>query len=273
MGDSRALIKGGPSTIVNQGHHTCNYGNSSITTLRQLDWKQLYPCRIWSHRWNGCPDQEQYGKPNYFHDPHLHGRHHDQRRQSGCQCGRCARSWFGHKQRRPRSLHLPNNEWHLDLFRTSSSMSGGGNVNLTLPSTAGAATSTIALNGDYSGFARFAEAILEKSRLDASGIHSELPHFTYRSLAGHTLDITFRPHQTGYTNQHKIHGKPVQYASYPHFGNPWVRQPFRGRSTPHPPRRQILILRFCEVDPDGKEMIDFRFRAACNLAMKTALKK
>jgi hypothetical protein len=72
---------------------------------------------------------------------------------------------------------------------------------------------------------RFANAVLEKSQLDASRINMENPEFTYRSLTGHVLEITYRPHKSKYSGQHKIDGKPVDYMTYPLFGNPWVRQP------------------------------------------------
>ena len=75
---------------------------------------------------------------------------------------------------------------------------------------------------------RFTTAVLKKTKLNASGISLDNPRFTYDSLAGHTLDITYRPHKTAYSGQHKIDGKSVDYMSYPHFGNPWVQQSLGG---------------------------------------------
>ena len=76
--------------------------------------------------------------------------------------------------------------------------------------------------------ARFAAAVSAKNKIDASGINAATPRFSYRSLTGHLLDITFRGHKEAYASQHLIDGKPVNYASFPLFDNPWVKQDLNG---------------------------------------------
>jgi len=75
---------------------------------------------------------------------------------------------------------------------------------------------------------RFAEAVLTKTKLNTAGMNETSPRFTFLSLGGHLLDITYRNHKEAYTNQQQIDGKAVDYPSYPLFGNPWVQQPFNG---------------------------------------------
>jgi len=71
---------------------------------------------------------------------------------------------------------------------------------------------------------RFAAAITTRTRLDVSGLANERPRLVFTSLAGHTLDITYRPHGEAYDAHHIVDGQPVDYASFPLLGNPWVRQ-------------------------------------------------
>ena len=75
---------------------------------------------------------------------------------------------------------------------------------------------------------RFAAAMLAKTRLDISAIDVAHPRFSYVSLDGHRLDITYRGHKEAYTDQHKIDGQPVNYLAFPLFGNPWVFQSVGG---------------------------------------------
>ncbi len=75
---------------------------------------------------------------------------------------------------------------------------------------------------------RFASAIVSKTKLDTFNIDLAKPKISYRSLTGHQLELTYRPHGQPYSNQHQIDGKPVVYASFPLFGNPWVSQPLGG---------------------------------------------
>jgi hypothetical protein len=127
---------------------------------------------------------------------------------------------FGFRYLQPSYWGEPNTKENLDVFRSDSRNNGW--ILETSP------VASFAGGGVDAELERFSQAVLEKTRLDASGIESDIPHFTYRSLAGNTLDITFRPHETEYSGQHKIDGKPVDYMSYPHFGNPWVQQVLGG---------------------------------------------
>lgn len=71
---------------------------------------------------------------------------------------------------------------------------------------------------------RFADTVLEKARVDASGIEAATPRLRYTSLTGHTLDLTWLPHNARYTDQSKVDGRAVDYASWPQLKNPWVIQ-------------------------------------------------
>jgi hypothetical protein len=75
---------------------------------------------------------------------------------------------------------------------------------------------------------RFAESMLTNARLDAAAINSPTPRFSFRSLKGHVLEITYRGHKEAYTQQHRIDGKPIDYATFPMFGNPWIKQALGG---------------------------------------------
>jgi hypothetical protein len=46
----------------------------------------------------------------------------------------------------------------------------------------------------------------------------------YTSLAGRTLDLTWRPHAVRYTDQAKVDGRVVDYLAWPQLQNPWVIQ-------------------------------------------------
>jgi len=74
---------------------------------------------------------------------------------------------------------------------------------------------------------RFAAAVLAKTKLDAA-IDAPTPRISYQSLTSHHLELTYRGHKEPYTNQQVIDGKPVDYQSFPLFGNPWVNQPLGG---------------------------------------------
>jgi hypothetical protein len=75
---------------------------------------------------------------------------------------------------------------------------------------------------------RFATAVLTKTKIDATEIDTTNPRLRYTSLAGHDLDLTYRPHGQPYSNQQQINGQPIDYASYPLLGNPWVHQAVNG---------------------------------------------
>jgi hypothetical protein len=75
---------------------------------------------------------------------------------------------------------------------------------------------------------RFATAIVERTRVDETGLEAERPRLVFTALDGHVLDITYRPHGQAYRDQHRIDGVPVDYAAFPLLGNPWVRQELDG---------------------------------------------
>ena len=75
---------------------------------------------------------------------------------------------------------------------------------------------------------RFADAIATRTKLDPSALAAERPRLSFTSLSGTVLDITYRPHGEIYGRQHLVDGEPVDYASFPLLGNPWVRQALDG---------------------------------------------
>lgn len=75
---------------------------------------------------------------------------------------------------------------------------------------------------------RFAEAILAKTRIDASHVHENPPRLIYTSLTGQQFDLTYRPHGEPYSDQNKIDGQTVDYTRYPLLDSPWVHQSIDG---------------------------------------------
>jgi hypothetical protein len=75
---------------------------------------------------------------------------------------------------------------------------------------------------------RFATAVGDRTKLDASGLAADRPRLAFTSLSGHALDITYRPHGEAVDRQHLVDGEPVDYNSFPLLGNPWVRQALDG---------------------------------------------
>ncbi len=71
---------------------------------------------------------------------------------------------------------------------------------------------------------RFAAAVCAKVTVDESGMSGDLPRLKVKNLSGHELDITFRPIDQPYTDQHKIDGRPLDYKTWPLIGTPWCRQ-------------------------------------------------
>lgn len=69
---------------------------------------------------------------------------------------------------------------------------------------------------------RFAAALADKTKITFT--ERPVPRLQYTSLTGHTLDLTYRPHATKYTDQHQIDGKPIDYAQFPLLNSPWVHQ-------------------------------------------------
>ncbi len=71
---------------------------------------------------------------------------------------------------------------------------------------------------------RFANEVLTKTKIDASGVDQDVPVLKYTGLNGRTLDFTYVPHGVPYKDQSKVNGKPIDYYAYPLFSNQWVRQ-------------------------------------------------
>jgi len=71
---------------------------------------------------------------------------------------------------------------------------------------------------------RFADAVLAKAKVDATGLNSTNLRLRYTSLTGHTLDLTWLPHKARYAGQSKVDGVAVDYSAWPELKNPWVFQ-------------------------------------------------
>lgn len=74
---------------------------------------------------------------------------------------------------------------------------------------------------------RFADAVLNRTRIDAE-LDAAPPRLAFTSLIGDKLSIVHKPLDRPYTSEHQVNGKPIDYASYPLMGNPWVRQDVDG---------------------------------------------
>lgn len=64
---------------------------------------------------------------------------------------------------------------------------------------------------------RFAEAVKTKTAVNASGLDSANPSFTYTSLAGDTLGIAYNGDRT-------VNGTAVDYTAWPLLGDPFMQQ-------------------------------------------------
>ena len=71
---------------------------------------------------------------------------------------------------------------------------------------------------------KFANAVIEKTALLETNLDTENPRFAYRSLTGHTLELSFLPHKVKYSDQCKIDGEIIDYESWPLHKSPWVTQ-------------------------------------------------
>jgi len=127
---------------------------------------------------------------------------------------------FAFRYLQPSYWGSPRNKEKCDVLRSDSRQNGW--VLQTAPVT------------DFTGggvdaeLTKFANAVLTGTKLDTSKFNAATPRFSYRSLTGHILDITYRAHKEAYNSQHLIDGQPVDYKAFPLFGNPWVTQPFGG---------------------------------------------
>jgi hypothetical protein len=71
---------------------------------------------------------------------------------------------------------------------------------------------------------RFADNVLAKAKIDFTGIDTPTPRLRYTSPTGQSLDLTWLPHRSRYTDQSKVNGLAVNYGSWPLLKNPWVSQ-------------------------------------------------
>ena len=71
---------------------------------------------------------------------------------------------------------------------------------------------------------RFANAVLTKPRMDATGLDTPQPRLRYTALPGHMLELTWLPHKTPYAGQSKVDGVAINYHSWPLLSNQWVHQ-------------------------------------------------
>ena len=84
--------------------------------------------------------------------------------------------------------------------------------------------SPFAGGGPDAELGRFAAAVLDRTKIDATGLDQQPPRFRYTTLGGRPLDLAWLPHRQPYAGQAKIDDQAVDYASWPLHGNPWVRQ-------------------------------------------------
>lgn len=82
---------------------------------------------------------------------------------------------------------------------------------------------------------RFADAVVAKAKVETADLAGANPRLRFTSRTGHTLDLTWLPHQARYTDQSKVDGRAVDYASWPELKNPWVFQ------QPNSPNLSITI--------------------------------
>ena len=84
--------------------------------------------------------------------------------------------------------------------------------------------SPFAGGGPDAELGRFAAAVLDRTKIDATGLDQQPPRFRYTTLGGRPLDLAWLPHRQPYAGQAKIDDQAVDYTSWPLHGNPWVRQ-------------------------------------------------
>lgn len=74
----------------------------------------------------------------------------------------------------------------------------------------------------------FQDAVLDKERVDASGINNNNPALRYTSVHGYPMQMTYHPHGTAYTNQNKVNNEVLSYNSWPLLENSWISQVVNG---------------------------------------------
>lgn len=75
---------------------------------------------------------------------------------------------------------------------------------------------------------RFANTVLARTKLDASGIEQPVPAMKYRTLSGKIMEFRWQPHEEPYKDQLKVGGQPVEFSQELLHRNPWVYQKVGG---------------------------------------------
>ncbi|NEW85405.1 MAG: hypothetical protein GZ094_24005, partial [Mariniphaga sp.] len=68
---------------------------------------------------------------------------------------------------------------------------------------------------------KFISDVLKKTKVNASGINSDNPQLTYRSLSGDLIEIAFDKFK-------RVNGKNLDLENWPLLGNPWMHQEIKG---------------------------------------------
>jgi len=75
---------------------------------------------------------------------------------------------------------------------------------------------------------RFANTVIARTKLDASGIEQPVPAMKYRTLSGKIMEFRWQPHEEPYKDQLKVGGQPVEFSQELLHRNPWVYQKVGG---------------------------------------------
>jgi hypothetical protein len=75
---------------------------------------------------------------------------------------------------------------------------------------------------------RFADAVIARTKLDASAIDAEVPAMKYRTLGGRVMEFRWQPHKEPYKDQLKVDGTPLVFSTELLHRNPWVHQKVGG---------------------------------------------
>jgi hypothetical protein len=71
---------------------------------------------------------------------------------------------------------------------------------------------------------RFAQAVLARTKIDASAIDAENPSMKYRTLSGKLMEFQWQPHKEPYKDHLKVDGKPLVFSQEILHENPMVHQ-------------------------------------------------
>jgi hypothetical protein len=71
---------------------------------------------------------------------------------------------------------------------------------------------------------RFAEAVMKRTKIDASAIDAVNPSMKYRTLSGKLMEFQWQPHKEPYKDHLKVDGKPLVFSQEILHENPMVHQ-------------------------------------------------